>query len=149
MHKRSFNIPTEIYIQEKLEFNPPNDPLPLAPSYHSKSVLVSLFHEWSQSPNPVDFFSYHLQNMTSASFQLEYFQPWNPFWDKPQPLPDSLDVVGTKSYIDHYHPGLSPILAIKCRKVQKFIPHKPEQHLSPSYRLPVEVCLDSGLRSAS
>jgi hypothetical protein len=123
--------------------------LPAALSPKSQ-VPVSLFYERPQPPYPVNLLpcSFFSHNMSSASFRLESFWPWNPFQDKAQPPRDSLDICRYLSPISitaTLPPSNSSNLVLKSQKVHSY---NSERYPIPTRPL-VEVCFDSGLHSDS
>ncbi|KAJ6103757.1 hypothetical protein N7486_003979 [Penicillium sp. IBT 16267x] len=82
--------------------------------------------------------------MSSGSYGLESFRPWNPFQDKTQPHRDSLDIhryLSPVSITTTSPPSNSNDPASRSPKVHS---HKPERHPLPT-RPPVEVCLNDSL----
>jgi hypothetical protein len=82
--------------------------------------------------------------MSSDSFRLESFRPWNPFQDKARPLRDSLDICRYPSPVsitETSPPSNFSNLATTNPNVHS---HKPERHPLPP-RPPVQVCLNDNL----
>ncbi|KAJ5098837.1 hypothetical protein N7532_005838 [Penicillium argentinense] len=84
--------------------------------------------------------------MSSASFRLESFRPWNPFRDKAQPVRDSPDIYRYPSPVSITTTPSHSDSSDSASKSQKNHSHKPERHPLPA-RPPVEVCLDGGPHS--
>ncbi|KUM61395.1 hypothetical protein ACN42_g5710 [Penicillium freii] len=81
--------------------------------------------------------------MSSDSFRLDSFRPWNPFQDKAQPLRDSLDICRYPSPISiTASPPSNPSSSASTDPNFHF--HKPERHPLPP-RPPVEACLNDSL----
>lgn len=86
----------------------------------------------------------NLHEMSSDSFRLEFFRPWNPFQDKARPLRDSLDICRYPSPVSITEispPSNFSNSAITNPNVHS---HKPERHPLPP-RPPVQVCLNDNL----
>ncbi|KAJ5534520.1 hypothetical protein N7527_000774 [Penicillium freii] len=81
--------------------------------------------------------------MSSDSFRLDSFRPWNPFQDKAQPLRDSLDICHYPSPISiTASPPSNPSNSASTNPNFHF--HKPERHPLPP-RPPAEACLNYSL----
>ncbi|OQD81001.1 hypothetical protein PENANT_c030G01554, partial [Penicillium antarcticum] len=85
--------------------------------------------------------------MSSTSFRLETFRPWNPFQDKAQPLLDPPGICRYPSPISITATPPPLKFSDQVSKSQKIHSHNPERHPLPA-RPPMEVCLD-GLHSES
>ena len=85
-------------------------------------------------------------SMSSASFRLEFFRPWNPFQDKAQPPRDSLDICRYPSPVSITATPPPSNSSNPASKSQKSHSHSSKRHPLPA-RPPVEVCFDSGQHS--
>ncbi|KAE8361492.1 hypothetical protein BDV27DRAFT_133001 [Aspergillus caelatus] len=84
------------------------------------------------------------RKMTSASYRLDSFRPWNPFHDKPEALnmpaklcryPSPISMTATPTSLSYNN----------APKTQSYT-DKTQQHPLPN-RLPEEVCLNAGTKS--
>jgi hypothetical protein len=86
--------------------------------------------------------------MSSDSFRLESFRPWNPFQDKAQPLRDSVDICRYPSPVSITATSLPSNSTNSASKNPNVHSHKSERHPLPP-RPPVEVCLNDSLPQES
>ncbi|KAF3391611.1 hypothetical protein F1880_007460 [Penicillium rolfsii] len=86
--------------------------------------------------------------MSSTSFRLESFRPWNPFQDKAQPPRDSVDICRYPSPVSITATPPPSNSSNPASKSQKVHSHNSKRHPLPA-RPPVEVCFDGGLHSDS
>ncbi|KAI2735145.1 hypothetical protein DTO013E5_9486 [Penicillium roqueforti] len=82
--------------------------------------------------------------MSSDSFRLESFRPWNPFQDKAQPLRNSLDICRYPSPVSITATSPPSNSSNSASTNPNFHFHKPERHPLPP-RPPVEACLNDSL----
>lgn len=82
--------------------------------------------------------------MSSDSFRLESFRPWNPFQDKARPLRDSLDICRYPSPVSITETSPPSNFSNSATTNPNVHSHKPERHPLPP-RPPVQVCLNDNL----